>query len=217
MPDVALFPIPNAVNFPGVPCPLHVFEPRYRQMVRHCLDNGMFIGVCHTEKILHADGKPQTLEEALGSNQATYKPVDIFSAGPVTLLEELEDGRMLVQVDNEVRLQLAEEKQTLPFSIWSCEELPDEPRGREAEAKLEQSQAKILNRLLALTHGDEHAQTMLNSVYWQAMPAHKFSFAVAGFLHLPPETAQPLLEMTNAQHRLDTVLEMINSIGPVVH
>ena len=30
MPQVALFPIPNSVNFPGVPCPLHVFEPRYR-------------------------------------------------------------------------------------------------------------------------------------------------------------------------------------------
>jgi len=217
MPDVALFPIPNVVNFPGVPCPLHVFEPRYRQMVRHCLDNNMLIGVCHTEKKLHGDDKQQTIEEALGSNQATYKPVDIFSAGPVALLEELEDGRMLIQVDNEVRLQLGEEKQTLPFSIWSCEELLDEPCERKAEVMLEQSQAKILNRLLALTHTDEQAQAMLNSAYWQTMPAREFSFAVAGFLHLPPETAQPLLEMTNAQQRLDEVLEMINSIGPVVH
>jgi uncharacterized protein len=31
---VALFPLPNAVLFPGVPLPLHVFEPRYREMVR---------------------------------------------------------------------------------------------------------------------------------------------------------------------------------------
>jgi hypothetical protein len=31
---VALFPLPNAVLFPGVPLPLHVFEARYREMVR---------------------------------------------------------------------------------------------------------------------------------------------------------------------------------------
>ena len=31
---VPLFPLPNAVLFPGVPLPLHIFEPRYREMVR---------------------------------------------------------------------------------------------------------------------------------------------------------------------------------------
>jgi hypothetical protein len=31
---IPLFPLPNAVLFPGVPLPLHVFEPRYREMVR---------------------------------------------------------------------------------------------------------------------------------------------------------------------------------------
>jgi Lon protease-like protein len=45
------------------------------------------------------------------------------------------------------------------------------------------------------------------------MPAHRFSFAAAGLLGMPPETSQALLEMTNAQERLDTILEMINAIG----
>ena len=216
MHDVALFPIPNSVNFPGVPCPLHVFEPRYRQMVRHCIDENMLMGVCHTEKVLHRNTREQTIEEALNSNQTTYKPTGIFSAGPVQLLEELDDGRMLIQVDNTLRLQLVEEKRTLPFSIWSCEELLDQPRSREAETTLEQSQAKILNRLLAITHADEQVQQMLKSDHWQAMPAHKFSFAVAGLLGMPPDTSQALLEMTSAQQRLDTVLEMINVVGPAV-
>ena len=165
---------------------------------------------------MHRNEREQTIEEALNSNQATYKPRGIFSAGPVQLLEELEDGRMLIQVDNEVRLQLGSEKQTLPFSIWSCEKLLDQPCDREAETLLEQSQAKILNRLLAITYGNEQAQAMLNSDHWQAMPVHKFSFAVAGLLGMAPDTSQALLEMTNAQQRLDTVLEMINAIGPVV-
>ena len=55
---------------------------------------------------------------------------------------------------------------------------------------------------------------MLNSNAWQAMPAHKYSFAVAGLLGMAPDTSQALLEMTNAQERLDTVLETINAIEP---
>ena len=213
MVDVALFPVPNSVNFPGVPCSLHVFEPRYRQMVRQCIDQNLLMGVCHTEKVLHRKEREQTLEQALNSNQATYKPRGIFSAGPVELLEELEDGRMLSQVNNEVRLQLGEEKQTLPFGIWACEELVDKALDETGELALNQSQSKILQRLLAVTHGNEDAQDMLNSVHWRAMPAQTFSFAVAGLLGMPPETSQALLEMTSAQMRLDTVLEMINTMG----
>lgn len=213
MVDVALFPVPNSVNFPGVPCSLHVFEPRYRQMVRQCIDRNLLMGVCHTEKVLHRKEREQTLEQALNSNQTTYKPQGIFSAGPVELLEELEDGRMLIQVSNEVRLQLGEEKQTLPFGIWGCEELVDKALDETGELALKQSQSKILQRLLAVTHGNEDAQDMLNSVHWRAMPAQTFSFAVAGLLGMPPETSQALLEMTSAQMRLDTVLEMINTMG----
>ena len=177
----------------------------------------MLLGVCHTEKVLHSSERQQTLEEALSSNQTTYKPRSIFSAGPVQLLQELEDGRMLIQVDNELRLQLGEEKQTLPFSIWSCEELADETRDSQGEIDLQQSQAKVLNRLMAITHEDTQAQEILKSDEWQGMTAHKFSFAVAGLLGMAPDTAQALLEMTSAQQRLETVLEMINSLGPSVH
>ncbi len=211
--DVALFPIPNAVNFPGVPCPLHVFEPRYRQMVRHCLDEEMLMGVCHVEKVVHRNEREQTLEEALSSNQATYKPLRVFSAGPVRLIEELEDGRMLIQVENQLRLQLVEEKQVLPFNIWRCEELLDEAGDEATQQLLEQSKAKILKRLLAITHGNESAQELLQSEHWQQMPAQTFSFGVAGLLGMPPETSQALLEMTSAPQRLETILDMINAMG----
>jgi Lon protease-like protein len=38
--ELPVFPLPNAVLFPGVAMGLHVFEPRYRAMMRHCLDHG---------------------------------------------------------------------------------------------------------------------------------------------------------------------------------
>lgn len=211
MVDVALFPIPNSVNFPGVPCPLHVFEPRYRQMVRYCLENDLLMGVCNTEKLLHARPREQTVEEALSSNQSTYKPMGVFSAGPVELVEELSDGRLLIQVHTDIRLRLGEEKQTLPFSIWACEELPDEPLGAEEALVLEQTKAKILQRLIVITHEHEKIQAMLKGEDWQQMPAGQFSFAVAGLLRMPSEMAQALLEITHPQTRLESVLGMLNA------
>lgn len=38
--DIPVFPLPSAVLFPGVTMGLHLFEPRYRAMMRHCLEHG---------------------------------------------------------------------------------------------------------------------------------------------------------------------------------
>jgi len=43
--EIPLFPLPNAVLFPGVPLPLHIFEPRYREMVRDAQDGDAIIGM----------------------------------------------------------------------------------------------------------------------------------------------------------------------------
>lgn len=208
--DVAIFPIPGSVNFPGIPCPLHVFEPRYRKMVRFCLDNQALMGVCHTEKILHANEREQNIEEALNSNQATYKPCTIFSAGPVSLIEELPDGRMVIEVDTNIRLRLHSEVQTLPFSIWTCEEWPDQPVTAAEMQDLELGKQKILQRLLVLTHSNPQLQALLKDPQWQDMTASQFSFCVMGLIGLDSSVKQQLLEMTSPVQRLDSVLQLLN-------
>ncbi len=212
MTDVALFPIPGAVSFPGVPRALHVFEPRYRQMVKYCIDEQLPIGVCHTRKLIHANDTGQTREEALNNNQSTYQPEQVLSAGPVELLQELDDGRMLIQVKPDRRLKLAAEKQTLPFSIWKCEDLPDKPVEESQREALSQTKAKILQRLLVLSHEYPDIKDTLGGDYWQTMSAEEFSFAVTGMIGMPAEIAQALLEQTDPQQRLDDILEMINGI-----
>lgn len=38
------------VAYPGIPCPLHIFEPRYRLMMRRCMETGTkMFGMCHPE------------------------------------------------------------------------------------------------------------------------------------------------------------------------
>jgi Lon protease-like protein len=210
--DVALFPIPKSVNFPGLPIPLHVFEPRYREMVRYCIENDVMLGVCHTRGVVHEIKRPQTPEEALNSNQATYKPRDVFSAGKVELLEELVDGRMGIVVHFDTRLELKQVRQILPFSIWACDLYEDDPIEDKDLALLEQTHEKIMQRLLTMSHNNDEAKKLLTSEKWQNLSATEFSFMVNGLFGMPASVKQDILEMKHPQRRLDTLLKMINSV-----
>tara|TARA_R110002153_G_scaffold18021_3_gene63036 strand:- start:89351 stop:89995 length:645 start_codon:yes stop_codon:yes gene_type:complete len=211
--EVALFPIPNSVNFPGVPISLHVFEPRYRKMVKYCIDHNMMMGVCHTEKVVHAKTQDQTQEEVLSSNQSTYKPCAVFSAGKVELLEEMDDGRMVILVNFETRLKLQKERQTLPFNIWACEAYEDELLEDEnLIGSLKQSHEKIMQRLMTISYGNDEVQKILAKEHWQKMPSIEFSFLVNALITMPAEIKQNLLEMRRPQERLDAILKIVNSV-----
>lgn len=208
--DIALFPIPRCVSFPGTIYPLHVFEPRYRAMVKHCLESKTQLAVCHTQKVLHPAKEHQTREEALQSNQATYKPYNVFSAGPCELKETLDDGRMLIHVQLEKRYRAIREKQTLPFSIYECEEFLDNPHSDTDRNKAKQLQDKILHRLIAITAAEPRVQALLKSEQWQQKDPTDFSFELFGLLHLEAELLQHILESPSPVERLDLALQALN-------
>jgi Lon protease-like protein len=114
--DLALFPIPGCVCFPQTVVPLHVFEPRYRQMVEDCMQENRLLGVCHTKSIERF---------ATGNNLTTFSPEDIFSAGPVEIQEKLEDGRYLISIHMLKRFRLVDLIQDSPYKIGRCEEYQD--------------------------------------------------------------------------------------------
>ena len=83
LPDVIpLFPLPDVVFFPGVPLPLHIFEPRYRAMIRDANAGTKLIGMVLLR----------------GEWRAHYetKEAPIFTVGTVgeaVRVAELPDGR----------------------------------------------------------------------------------------------------------------------------
>jgi Lon protease-like protein len=97
--ELPLFPLPQAVLFPGAVLPLHVFEPRYRTMIRDCLSSHRALGVV---QILD----PVTLD-------AHGEPAIASVAGVGVIVEhaELPDGRYNVLVRGRARARLEE----LPF------------------------------------------------------------------------------------------------------
>jgi Lon protease-like protein len=78
---IPLFPLPNVVLFPGVPLPLHIFEPRYRQMVRDASEGPEIIGVT----LLRGDWQ----KDYEGSPEI----FDTGCAGKIVNVEPLPDGR----------------------------------------------------------------------------------------------------------------------------
>jgi Lon protease-like protein len=78
---IPVFPLPNFVLFPGVQVPLHIFEPRYREMVADVADSHGIIGMMmlkgEWERDYHAF--PDLFE--------------IGCAGQISNLSKLQDGR----------------------------------------------------------------------------------------------------------------------------
>ncbi|MBW2375273.1 MAG: LON peptidase substrate-binding domain-containing protein [Deltaproteobacteria bacterium] len=62
-----VFPLPRVVFFPGTALPLHLFEPRYTEMIEDCLDNGctaMAVALLAPGWEDHYDGDPAIYEIA---------------------------------------------------------------------------------------------------------------------------------------------------------
>ncbi len=207
MTDIALFPIPNLVAFPGTLVPLHVFEPRYREMVHDAVDHQRMIGICHTRKQIHAARKTQTIEEALSSNQATYQPHEVFSAGLCEIVETTPDGRIHANIKIEGRYRSIAEVQTLPYRIVRADELPDDEEPAEDVRPL---QVQINERLIEMTRRDSPVlMRLLSEDDWLAQSPAQFSFKLFQFLRFEPDLMQSILETTRASERLKQIDEVL--------
>ncbi|OUU25634.1 MAG: hypothetical protein CBC13_01805 [Planctomycetia bacterium TMED53] len=89
-----LFPLSDLILFPGQVIPLHVFEPRYREMTKDLLDNS---GEIILGTVLGEDRKK------LGS-VAPVQP--IAGLGRLQRYQALEDGRFLIVVLGEKRVEI---------------------------------------------------------------------------------------------------------------
>ena len=78
---IPLFPLPNVVLFPNVYLPLHVFEPRYRQMMNRALAAERIIGMVLLKPGYEAD------------YERTPPVYPVGCAGSITHVERLPDGR----------------------------------------------------------------------------------------------------------------------------
>lgn len=91
-----LFPIAGAILFPRAQLPLHIFEPRYREMVRDAVDGDGHIAIV----------QPQLVEPPEGGEPLVYS---VGCVGELVGLEELEDGRFNIVLNGSNRFRIINE------------------------------------------------------------------------------------------------------------
>lgn len=197
-----LFPLPNLVMFPHVLQPLHVFEPRYREMVEEALAGDRLLAMAVLSPGWETDyeGRPP------------IQPV--VCLGRIATHQRLEDGRINLLLAGLRRARL-------------LEELPPQKLFREAQVELlddvyvEQSNGRRSS-----------LQRRLVKVFWQEMPnlekvhekldqllAHEVPLGIltdilAFALKLKFEIKQQLLAETDVHRRAEMLLEAVKAGAP---
>ncbi|MGZ2412378.1 uncharacterized protein ACUXST_001807 [Sphingomonas sp. F9_3S_D5_B_2] len=103
---VPIFPLPGAILFPRSQLPLHIFEPRYREMVREAIDGPGRIGMI----------QPQRVDD---DNKAPLYAVGCL--GDVVNVEELDDGRYNIVLHGANRFRVVGERAS--DSLYRCAEV----------------------------------------------------------------------------------------------
>ncbi|MBZ5600476.1 MAG: LON peptidase substrate-binding domain-containing protein [Acidobacteriia bacterium] len=178
-----LFPL-DLVLFPGTPLPLHIFEPRYREMIGECLAQKRPFGVLRAK------------DEGVAEIGCT--------AEIVTVTKKYEDGRMDIVTQGVERFEVMEVNQERAFLQGEVVYLHDEP-GR-ATAEDVARAVKLHNEILALA-GAEQQKPSEEEIA-------QLSFHIAGSMPLDLDFKQNLLGMKSEPERLQAVITYFETILP---
>jgi Lon protease-like protein len=180
-----LFPL-DLVLLPGTPLPLHIFEPRYREMISECLDRSQHFGVVR--------GKDQELAE-IGC-----------TAEILTVTKKYPDGRMDIVTEGRARFEVIQLNQERSFLQAEVLYLQDE-LGVVSQEELAEA-AKLHGEIMTLA-GAEPEKSM-------GIDQGQLSFHLVGSLPLDLDFKQSLLGMKSEAERLRAVILFFETILPAM-
>ncbi|HLZ42424.1 MAG TPA: LON peptidase substrate-binding domain-containing protein [Candidatus Sulfotelmatobacter sp.] len=117
-----LFPL-EVVLLPGTPLPLHIFEPRYKEMIRECLNNEAPFGVI------------RALEQGIAEVGCT--------AEIITVTKEYPDGRLDLIAEGRKRFEVVELNEERSFLRAEVLLVPDEPGAAAQEERIKAIQLHL--------------------------------------------------------------------------
>lgn len=190
-----LFPLP-VVLFPGAVTPLHIFEPRYRQMVARCLEYDRRFGLLYHDP----------------DRMGPFDP-SVEWVGTVARIGEfriLPDGRSLLLAHGEERFRIVDgiESDTPYFeALVEPLPLPSEPSEGSSEALVERRRQTldllevVLEQLVARGVTVEGTSPTLPTLD----PAEEVSFSVAAMIRTDPYWQHLLLGLDREEDRLERI------------
>ncbi len=187
---VPLFPLPGAILFPRSQLPLHIFEPRYRDMVRDAVEGAGRIAMI----------QPHRLDD---DNRAPL--YDVGCVGEVVGLEELEDGRFNIVLMGSNRFRLVKEADG--DSPYRCADVDIEAFDDEEPPPLSLAERAEVERE-ARRLGD----AMGLAVDWGAVSRLDDEMLVNAIAQVAPfdvGAKQALLEQPNLAGRADLLVQLM--------
>ena len=185
-----LFPL-NVVLFPHMPLPLHIFEPRYRQMIAECLEEGHSFGVV-------------AIREGAETGPAT--PHDVGTLAKIIRIERLEDGRMNLLVSGASRFEIVKVDSDRPYLRGQVRIIPEAGDDLEATARLTEETALAFRRYSNLVRalvGQEPQDPE------PPMEPELLSYLIAAALNLQVPEKQALLAQRRTDERLALELRIL--------
>jgi len=186
-----LFPLPNVVLFPNVFLPLHIFEPRYREMVADALASDRMIGM-----VLLRPGWERDYE-----GRPPVYPVGC--SGVLTHSEQLSDGRYNLVLRGIERFRIVEEDQARSYRRAIVEPLRDAVLS-DADRRTVLNQRAKLEAMLGTGTAGAGEPRMPAS-----MSDEDLVNALAQYLDLEPLEKQALLEQPCLRTRAESLVELL--------
>ena len=187
---LSIFPLHGVILFPGLQLPLHVFEPRYRELVGHALAKDRRIAMI----------QPQSAREG----------APLFAMGCVGRIEDveaLEDGRYNIVLEGEARFRLLRELDvTTPYRQVEGELIPD--ADDEVLSSAERASFEREARRFANAQG--------YSVDWESVERLDDELLVNGVSQIAPFDAaakQALLEASDLRTRCELLVQLMQFFG----
>ena len=189
--ELPLFPL-RTVLFPGQALPLHIFEPRYHQMIADCLQTDRMFGVVLIREGAEADGPAV--------------PYDVGTTATIQDVERLKDGRMNIITIGGDRFRIKDYDAT--DKSYLLGRVSPWPWGDEERATAELSRA-VQGRLGQYI--DLFSQLSDNDISLNLTPQHPttLAFLAAIVLQVPPEQKQALLEIPSVHELLRQLDELM--------
>ena len=176
-----LFPL-NMVLFPGMPVSLHIFEERYKQMVRECLDRNQPFGVVLIQNGSEAFGPPA-------------EPYRVGCTAEITQVQPLAEGRMNLIAIGRDRFVIRSLDYSAAYLVASAELMPFSPTSDVQTTSLVESLAETLRpwvqRYLRSLGEVDNLSVEVQDLPTESKP---FAFLASFLLQVPMEEKQQLLE-----------------------
>jgi ATP-dependent Lon protease len=188
-----LFPLP-VVLFPGVPMPLHIFEPRYREMLSDIRVTDSLFGLSYFD--------PST------SNKEIPPTGHVGCVAEVTEVQALPDGRSNVLTLGLIRYRVEEYVEgDAPYLVARVSFLEDEEEDEEALNESARAVAETFTRIARAVRILNDERASLPDI--SDTEPQRLSFLVAAAMEIETDIKQELLELCYTSERLRRLRDML--------